>query len=440
MRRLLLILIIVAVATVVALSAATWAAQAAPPPEGPPGLVKALAAQIEHNPRLLATPGVVGTAVGLRHDGVAVVRVFTARPGVERIPAFLDGVPVAVQVAGKLMALKRKWNTAPVVTIVSPAEGAHYGAGAAVPFVATASDWPQGNLSSQVVWESSLDGYLGTGAGFSLVLSAGTHVITAAATDLGGKTGRDAVTITVAEAHGQPATTDLWPRPVPIGISTGNCQSISAGTIACRVVDASGDVYALSNVHVFAPNDIDGQSQIGVAVTQPGLYDVPSHTYDPTLHLGVVAACKPINGSIFAFNDIDAAIALTDRATLGTSTPVALGGYGVPNSVTRTATLNMAVQKFGRTTMLTRGTVTGVNATMAVGYDDDWYAWFTGQVIVETSGVFEQAGDSGSLVVTGDAAANPVGLLFAGNAEGTMAIVNPIDAVLDHFGVEIDGK
>ena len=166
----------------------------------------------------------------------------------------------------------------------------------------------------------------------------------------------------------------------------------------------------------------------------------PTHVYDPSLRLGTVSAYKPINGSILAFNDIDAAIALTDRDSLGNTTPVALGGYGVPNSVTKAATLNMAVQKFGRTTLLTKGTVTGINATMAVGYAEDWYAWFSGQIIVETTGVFEQPGDSGSLVVTDDAAANPVGLLFAGNADGTMAIVNPIGSVLEYFHVAVDGK
>jgi hypothetical protein len=191
---------------------------------------------------------------------------------------------------------------------------------------------------------------------------------------------------------------------------------------------------------VYAPNDIDGQGEIGDAVTQPGLYDVPTHAYDPSLRLGEVSAYKPIDGSLFAFNDIDAAIALTDVALLDNTTPAALGGYGAPNSITKAATLDMAVQKFGRTTLLTKGTVTGINATMAVGYDQDWYAWFAGQIIVETSGVFEQPGDSGSLVVTDDPSANPVGLLFAGNAEGTMAIVNPIDDVLEYFDVAIDGK
>ena len=205
-------------------------------------------------------------------------------------------------------------------------------------------------------------------------------------------------------------------------------------------MDAAGNVYALSNTHVYAPNDIDGQGEIGDIVTQPGLYDVPTHLFDPSLRLGQVTAYKPIDGSIFAFNDIDAAIALTDLNSLGNGTPAALGGYGVPSKVTKAAALNMAVQKFGRSTLLTKGAITGINATMAVGYADDWYAWFSGQIVVETSSAFIQPGDSGSLVVTDDVNANPVGLLFAGNADGTMAIVNPIDAVLQYFDVTIDGK
>ncbi len=59
---------------------------------------------------------------------------------------------------------------------------------------------------------------------------------------------------------------------------------------------------------------------------------------------------------------------------------------------------------------------------------------------VETSSAFVLPGDSGSLVVTDDVNANPVGLLFAGNADGTMAIVNPIESVLQYFHVTIDGK
>jgi hypothetical protein len=432
------------VATVIALFATTWVAHAAPPPAGPPGLAKAIAAQVSHNPRLLTTPGVVGTAVGLRGDGMAVVKVFTEKPGVGHLPVSLDGVPVVVQVTGKLTALRArpspKRNTAPVVTISNPANDAHFDSGIDITFTGTALDKQEGDLSSGLSWTSSRQGWLGTGASISSALGDGTHTITASSTDSFGKTGQASVTITVGGTPTSPKTTDVWARPVPTGVSTGNYQSVSAGTIACRVVDAAGHVYALSNTHVYAPNDVDGQGEIGDIVTQPGLYDVPSHVYDASLRLGQVTAYKPIDGSILAFNDIDAAIALTDRSSLDNSTPTALGGYGVPNKVTKAAALNMAVQKFGRSTLLTKGAITGINATMAVGYADNWYAWFTGQIIVETSSAFTQPGDSGSLVVTDDVNANPVGLLFAGNADGTMTIVNPIDSVLQYFHVAIDGR
>jgi len=74
--------------------------QSAAPPVGQPDVRAALAAQKQHNPRLRAIPGVVGTAVGLNPAGKAVIRVFTASAGVAGIPASLDNVPVSVEVTG----------------------------------------------------------------------------------------------------------------------------------------------------------------------------------------------------------------------------------------------------------------------------------------------------------------------------------------------------
>lgn len=437
MRKFLLVLV------VVALLASTGIAYGAPPDGGPPGLAKAIAAQEKHNPVLLTTPGVVGTAVGLGKDGNPVVCVFTERPVAAHIPTLLDGVPVVKQVTGKLTALKpsaSRRSTAPVVTISTPQDGDHFtsdeGSGG-IGFSGTAYVGST-NLSDSLVWTSNIDGSLGMGASITPSLSDGDHVITASAT-FRKKTGGATIAITVGDTPDELYTTDLWPRPVPIGISTGNSQSVSAGTIACRVKDALGNVYALSNVHVYAPNDIDSQGGIGQTVTQPGLYDVAERSYNSSLYLGELTAYKPIDGFVLAFNDIDAAIAMTDVATLDNHTPVS--GYGIPSSITKTAALEMGVQKFGRTTQLTEGTITGINGTVIVDYGGGWYAWFTNQIIVENpSDAFILPGDSGSLMVTDDPSANPVGLLFAGNADGTMAMANPIDAVLQYFRVTIDGK
>ena len=70
-------------------------------------------------------------------------------------------------------------------------------------------------------------------------------------------------------------------------------------------------------------------------------------------------------------------------------------------------------------------------------------ARFVNQIVVGScSSTCIGAGDSGSLLVTNDANANanPVGLLFAGNNSGSMAIANQISDVLSYFSVTIDGK
>jgi len=87
---------------------------------------------------------------------------------------------------------------------------------------------------------------------------------------------------------------------------------------------------------------------------------------------------------------------------------------------------------------LTTGYVSAVNATVRVRYDSG-QAVFSEQIVVEPGG-FSQGGDSGSLIVTYDPdnanEKKPVGLLFAGSSTHTIA--NPIDLVLDRFGVTID--
>lgn len=155
--------------------------------------------------------------------------------------------------------------------------------------------------------------------------------------------------------------------------------------------------------------------------------------------IGSLADYEPLVFGGSGSNTIDAALASTTTGDLGNATPPE--GYGLPKSATLDAFPDMLVQKYGRTTELTHGKVTGINATINVGYDGGT-ATFTGQIIIEDDGAFILPGDSGSLLVTDDGSVNPnpVGLLFAGSADGTFAIANDIDAVLSRFGVTIDGK
>ena len=169
---------------------------------------------------------------------------------------------------------------------------------------------------------------------------------------------------------------------------------------------------------------------------QPGLYDTKC-AYSATNVLGTLSAFSPVSFSASASNVVDAAIGATTTADLGNSTPA--GGYGTPSSATQDASVGLAVQKFGRTSSLTTGTVTAVNGIVDVSYEAGT-ARFVNQVIVQSSKAFLKAGDSGSLLVTNNAAANPVGLMFAADSSGKYAIANPIGPVLSQLGVTIDGK
>lgn len=92
-------------------------------------------------------------------------------------------------------------NTAPVVTITSPADGAEFGSGASISFAGTATDDEDGDLSSKLVWRAG-SVQIGTGASFDTVLSDGTHTIEAEVMDSGGLAGSDSITVTVLDGSG----------------------------------------------------------------------------------------------------------------------------------------------------------------------------------------------------------------------------------------------
>lgn len=226
--------------------------------------------------------------------------------------------------------------------------------------------------------------------------------------------------------------TSGFPRPVPIGVSTGH-PDVTAGTIGARVTDGER-TFALSNNHIFAANN---GGREGDNLLQPGRVDGgrdPDDTFGTLydfepLHFCRLGACDP--------NRIDAALALTTPDQLDTATPD--GGYGSPRPWSDEAVLGMTVQKYGRTTGHTVGEITGIHATLDVSYRNGT-ARFEDQIVITGNG-FSAGGDSGSLVVTkgvllGDR--RPVGLLFAGSPNTTLA--NPIDDVLERFGVRVDGR
>jgi hypothetical protein len=147
-------------------------------------------------------------------------------------------------------------------------------------------------------------------------------------------------------------------------------------------------------------------------------------------YLGRLVAFAPITISRTASNTVDAAIAYVEGGVNGLGKATPEGGYGTPKSTPATAALGMVAQNYGRTTGYTKGSVTGINATVIISYDTG-QARFVGQIVVtgENKKAFSAGGDSGSLIVNGSN--EPIALLFAGGS--TTTIGNPIALVLQAF-------
>ncbi|NQW17543.1 MAG: carboxypeptidase regulatory-like domain-containing protein [Chloroflexi bacterium] len=317
------------------------------------------------------------------------------------------------------------------VVLVATLGGSNHAAAAGESGLARAIAAQEANTDTLL----AIDGVIGTAVGQA---ESGGHVVLALTTAAGvrgipwsvdGVVVRPYVTGEIS-AQPKPGSgvdpTGRFARPVPIGVSTGH-PDITAGTIGARVVDGSGNIYALSNNHVYAAQNA---ANIGDAVIQPGAYDGGTISTDV---IGNLTDFEPIVFTTSANNVIDAAIVISDAGRLDNSTPS--DGYGTPSGTTVDATVGLPLRKYGRTTGQTDGKVDAINATVNVGYDAGT-ARFVGQIIIKgQKGSFSAGGDSGSLIVTKDGN-NPVALLFAGST--TVTIGNPIGAVLSRFNVAID--
>ena len=143
-------------------------------------------------------------------------------------------------------------------------------------------------------------------------------------------------------------------------------------------------------------------------------------------------------------SNVDAAVAKVVNGMVRTDGSIL--EIGPLSSSTVGAAINQAVKKSGRTTGLTRSSVSGLNATINVDLRERvrrrqaFTKTFTGQIVVSNRGSrFLNSGDSGSLMVE-DVATNPraVGLLFAGSSSS--AIANPIGQVLSFFNATMVGN
>lgn len=235
-------------------------------------------------------------------------------------------------------------------------------------------------------------------------------------------------------------------RPIPLGVSGGSVvdkvkNGCCSGTLGSLVQDKNGTLYILSNTHVLAGDSASGGngkvSAKGDPINQPGYIDVncKANESDYVAKLEKWQVIAP-NG----VTPVDAAIAKVEPGMVDASGRI--NQIGTISSTPIDAFVGQKVKKSGRTSGLTKGQVTGLHATISVEYTDEcggkpYTSTYHDQILIGP-GSFIKGGDSGSLMVEDvDTNPRPVGLLFAGS--DSVAIANPIQLVLDTFGVSMVG-
>jgi hypothetical protein len=249
----------------------------------------------------------------------------------------------------------------------------------------------------------------------------------------------------MAKPGGGTSHTAKQTPPIQLGTSGGwrfdLANGFCCGGTLGSLVSIGGVQHILSNYHVLEADIVlGGNNRIamtGDPVIQPGLIDVnctAANAQDVALL---------VKRSSLPASNVDCAIASVIPGQVRTDG--AILEIGTISSQTIAASINQAVKKSGRTTGLTRSTVTGLNATISVQYDNEcaggvaFTKTFTGQIVVRNNGSrFLNSGDSGSLMVQ-DVTTNPraIGLLFAGSS--STAIANPIGEVLTFLGATMVG-
>ena len=234
--------------------------------------------------------------------------------------------------------------------------------------------------------------------------------------------------------------------PIQLGTSGGWRYDLAngyccGGTLGSCVKKGTTQ-YVLSNYHVLEADIVSGGNgriaQAGDPVVQPGLIDV-NCTATNAQNVASLSGIKSLPSS-----NVDCAIASVISGQVRTDGSIL--EVGTISASTVGASVGQAVKKSGRTTGLSRSTVSGLNATVSVQYENEcaggvaFTKTFTGQIVIKNKGSrFLNSGDSGSLMVE-DVATNPraVGLLFAGSS--TSAIANPIGQVLSFLGATMVGN
>lgn len=256
------------------------------------------------------------------------------------------------------------------------------------------------------------------------------------------------------------AFTGTYRTPLPCGVTIGPnniCEAGSIGALVSSTLTRSGTAtyggtmtvysnqyswgtaapkYMLSCNHVFAGENDAVEYE---PATQPGRYDVDCGTAGTVGKLHSWNTIKHTRGST---NYYDAALAECNPTLSGGWSPAMLSNasttpYTLSYTPANTAvapTVGMGIKKTGRTTGYNTASISGIDVTITVSYDD-FTATFIDQIYVN-NGTYIQAGDSGSMSVVNSTGTNnndPVGLDFAGSSSA--CFMNRMDHIAHDFGL-----
>ncbi len=216
------------------------------------------------------------------------------------------------------------------------------------------------------------------------------------------------------------------------GVSGGNVNDRSrsfccSGTLGSLVQDSAGTKFILSNNHVMARSDA---AAIGEDISQPGMIDVNCQIAEVVADLSAYPSVRT--------SGVDAAIAQLRPNAMDASGTIL--DIGTISNIVLPPVIGLPVQKSGRTTGHTTGTISSINASVNIQYQQGcgggkkFTGSFTNQVVINSS-TFSAGGDSGSLIVSAGACPQPVALLFAGSS--TTTIGNPIGTVLNRVSTAL---
>jgi hypothetical protein len=236
--------------------------------------------------------------------------------------------------------------------------------------------------------------------------------------------------------NGNPCHRDQFPPPVRMGNSGGLVANKGACTMGFKACDlTSGRMVFVTNSHcnVITPAPICGLVTPGGNFddwVHPGLFEQMGTPYQVGDVAGHAPPTCPGNNNLTDATKVTSPNALTSMAIRDVPFYLSITpGDPLPGD---------QVQKSGRTTGLTQGTVTAINVTVEVPAQGGYCCGpLTMKQQVEWLPTAPTApGDSGSALVSTEAPPRVVGLLWG--ADGTYTYANHVDNVLSALNISLN--